>query len=182
METEYKIGDEVGICEPRYTGEKFKVLGWCNIDVYVEYQNGRSAFFVARDKVMPWMEYVTAYLATKAINNTLEISIPDISLSSTGIAPNNLYNMETEYLNNKINNNKNMGTEFNLLDLANQVALQEPDKTLQSLGFTDQKNKLTNDGIKLFLQYLFELNKDTFIETVVKPIKDYQDEQTKKNK
>lgn len=91
-------------------------------------------------------------------------------------------NIDNSIKNNQINNNKTNMETLNLLTLANQANLKEPEKTLRALGFTNDKNELTHEGSVLFLQFMLAKYQDEFVKEVVNPIKEYKEKIEKDTK
>lgn len=59
---------------------------------------------------------------------------------------------------------------MNFIQKLKEATLKEPEKSFRKCGITGSDGELTSDGKDVFLQWLFDQNKETFNKEVVQPI------------
>lgn len=74
------------------------------------------------------------------------------------------------------NNNMNNGLISKMKDLL----MSEPKKTLLKYNIIDREENLTNEGKELFINFMFEQNKDKFIDEVVSVFVKAEEKESKK--
>ncbi len=74
------------------------------------------------------------------------------------------------------NNNMNQGLISKMKDLL----MNEPKKTLLKYGIIDREENLTSEGKELFINFMFEQNKDKFIDEVVSVFVKAEEKDSKK--
>lgn len=152
-----------------------------NFDELQKLPNGTDVFIESKDKVKSSIGKISrdkSYIDSIFVCNNLDY----------GYAIEQMYGFKTSYKFSKnamddyniyLNNNNN--NNMNLIETFRRIGLKEPEKSLIDLGFMNKDEELTSDGQTLFLTWLLQQHKDKFFEEIVKPIKAYEDEKSKKD-